>query len=266
MARARLRHDRPIAGTHFGGNKGRYRGGVTGAQQPLAQPLTLPLTLPLTALIVDYGGVLTTSLPESMTAWLDAERVSIELFGELMREWMAEGIAASPVYDLETGRMPATEFERQLAERLRAADGTGPVADGLLTRMFAAFRAAPGMLGVLRNARAHDVRTALLSNSWGTEYDRDGWDELFDTVVISGEVGLRKPESEIFLLTARQLGVRPEQCVFVDDLAINVRGAAKVGMVGVHHTGLESTVEELEALFGVPLAPTPDVDTGDLAI
>jgi epoxide hydrolase-like predicted phosphatase len=219
---------------------------VTGARQPL------------TALIVDYGGVLTTSLPESITVWLTAERISAELFGQLMREWMAEGVAASPVHELETGRMPAVEFERQLAERLRTADGTGPLADGLLTRMFAAFRAAPSMLDVLRNARAHDLRTALLSNSWGAGYNRDGWDELFDTVVISGEVGLRKPEPEIFLLTARQLGVAPEQCVFVDDLAINVRGAAKVGMVGVHHTGIESTVEELEVLFGVPLAPGAD--------
>ena len=211
--------------------------------------------LPLTALIVDYGGVLTTSLPEAMSAWLRADRVPADLFGELMREWLGEEAAASPAHDLESGRLPAVEFERLLAERLRAADGTGPAAEGLLTRMFAGFRAAPGMLGVLRNARRQGLRTALLSNSWGADYDRDGWEELFDSVVISGEVGLRKPEPEIFLLTARRLGVEPEQCVFVDDLAINVRGATKVGMVGVHHTSVEATVEELEILFGVPLAP-----------
>ena len=218
-------------------------GEVTGDPQPLA------------ALIVDYGGVLTTSLPESLMAWMRAERVSAELFGELMREWLAEDVASSPAHALETGRMPAVEFERLLAERLRAADGTGPAADGLLARMFAGFSAAPGMLGVLRNARRHGLNTALLSNSWGADYDRDGWEELFDAVVISGEVGLRKPEPEIFLLTASQLGLPPQRCVFVDDLAINVRGAAKVGMVGVHHTDLGSTVDELETLFGLPLAP-----------
>jgi len=216
---------------------------------------------PLTALIVDYGGVLTTPLHDTMADWLRAERVSAELFDELMREWLGDGAATNPAHDLEAGRLPASEFERLLAERLRAADGTGPVADGLLARMFAGFREAPGMLGVLRKARVHGLRTALLSNSWGADYDRDGWDELFDAVVISGEVGLRKPEPEIFLLTARRLGLPPEQCVFVDDLAVNVRGATKVGMVGVHHTDLESTVDELEALFGVPLAPDAPAST-----
>ena len=213
----------------------------------------------LAALVVDYGGVLTTSLADTMAAWLRAERVPGELFGDLMREWLAEGVAPTPAHELETGRLPTAEFERVLAERLRGADGTGPPADGLLARMFAGFRAAPGMFGVLRNARRHGLRTALLSNSWGAEYDRAGWDELFDAVVISGEVGLRKPDREIFLLTARRLGLRPEQCVFVDDFPVNVRGAARAGMVGVHHTSLETSVEELEALFGVPLAPdAPD--------
>jgi epoxide hydrolase-like predicted phosphatase len=213
---------------------------------------------PLAALVVDYGGVLTTPLAETMAAWLRVEGVSPELFGNLMREWLAEGVASNPAHELETGRLPAVEFERLLAQRLRQSDGTGPLADGLLARMFAGFRSAPGMFGVLRNARQHGLRTALLSNSWGGEYDRQGWDELFDAVVISGEVGLRKPDREIFVLTARRLGLHPRQCVFVDDLAVNVRGAAAAGMVGVHHTSLDATVEELEALFGVPLAP-PDV-------
>jgi HAD superfamily hydrolase (TIGR01509 family) len=73
--------------------------------------------------------------------------------------------------------------------------------------------------------------------------------------VISGEVRMRKPEPEIFLRTAKELDLPPEQCVFVDDLSPNVRGAVAVGMVGVHHTDPEQTVTELEALFGVRLAP-----------
>ena len=213
----------------------------------------------LRALIVDYGGVLTTSLAEAIAAWLAEEGIALERFTELMREWMADGVRESPVHGLETGRMPASEFEHLVAERLRTDDG-GPVANGLLTRMFASFRAAPGMFGVLRSARGHGLRTGLLSNSWGAEYDRNGWDELFDTVVISGEVGLRKPEPEIYELVAERLALPPSQCVFVDDLAINVRGAAKVGMVGVHHTDLESTVQELEALFGLPFT-TEEADT-----
>ncbi len=216
----------------------------------------------LGALIVDYGGVLTTALSDTVGPWMRTERVPPETFGELMREWLGDGVDHSPAHDLETGRISLVEFERLLVERLRRADGSALVAEGLLARMFAGFRAAPGMFGVLRRAREHGLRTALLSNSWGGEYERDGWDDLFDAVVISGEVGLRKPDAEIYLLTADRLGIDPRRCVFVDDLAINVRGAARAGMVGVHHTDLESTVAELEALFGVTLGQdTSQVDT-----
>lgn len=204
---------------------------------------------------MDYGGVLTTPLSDSIAQWLQAERISPELFGALMREWLAEEVLTSPAHDLEAGRMLAADFERLLAERLRHGDGTGPTAEGILTRMFGMFRATPDMLGVLRVARRHGLRTGLLSNSWGAEYDRNGWDELFDDVVISGEVGLRKPEPEIYLLAAHRLGLAPQQCVFVDDLPINVRGAAKVGMVGVHHTSLQTTAQELGVLFGLDFAP-----------
>jgi epoxide hydrolase-like predicted phosphatase len=119
--------------------------------------------------------------------------------------------------------------------------------------MFAGFRDDEGMMGVVTRAREAGLRTALLSNSWGNEYDRELLGRLFDTVVISGEVGLRKPEPEIYRLTASRLGVEPAQCVFVDDLAPNVRGAVAVGMVGVHHIDTATTVAELEALFEVAL-------------
>ena len=97
------------------------------------------------------------------------------------------------------------------------------------------------------------LRTGLLSNSWGNDYPRDGWDEMFDVVVISGEVGMRKPEPEIFEHTLALLGLPAAACVFVDDLAPNVAAAVEVGMVGVQHTSYEATRLELEALFGRPL-------------
>jgi epoxide hydrolase-like predicted phosphatase len=114
------------------------------------------------------------------------------------------------------------------------------------------------MVAVVLAARARGIRTALLSNSWGLDYDRTGWAELFDAVVISGEVGLRKPEPAIYRLAAERLGVAPEGCVFVDDLAPNVRGAAAVGMVGVHYVDHVRAVGELEELFGVPLMAPKD--------
>jgi putative hydrolase of the HAD superfamily len=76
---------------------------------------------------------------------------------------------------------------------------------------------------------------------------------MFDAIVISGEVGMRKPEPEIFGHVLDLLGVQAEETVFVDDLDHNVRAAAELGLVAVHHTSYESTAAELEALFGVHL-------------
>jgi putative hydrolase of the HAD superfamily len=205
------------------------------------------------ALIVDYGGVLTNPLRESTGHWLTADRVDPERFRGLMREWFADGAAGNIGHELETGRIDAAEFERQLAALLAREDGSIPNPVGLLPRMFAGFRAEEGMIGVVRRARQAGLRTALLSNSWANDYDHLPTPELFDAAVISGEVGLRKPEPEIYRLAAARLGVPPNRCVFVDDLAPNVRGAVAVGMVGVHHIDTETTAAELEALFGVSL-------------
>ena len=209
------------------------------------------------ALVVDYGGVLTNSLAESLGAWFAAEGIDGEVFGRAMRELMgpqAEHEAAvNPVHALERGEIEIPHFEERLAEHLVSTTGDPVRAEGLLTRMFAGFVRAEDMYGVVRRVREAGFQTALLSNSWGMDYPRHDWAELFDVTVISGEVGLRKPEPEIYLLCAQQLGLPPGACVFVDDLAPNVRGAAAVGMVGVLHRTYDETVAELEALLEIPL-------------
>ena len=111
----------------------------------------------------------------------------------------------------------------------------------------------PPLLTALRKAKAQGLKTALLSNADGWWQPPSSWQGLFDATVISGEVGLAKPEPEIYLLTAEKLNLEPGECVFVDDLAINVRGAAEAGMVGVHHRSTRSTLEELEILLAIAL-------------
>jgi putative hydrolase of the HAD superfamily len=74
---------------------------------------------------------------------------------------------------------------------------------------------------------------------------------LFDAVVISGEVGMRKPEPAIYRRAAEELGVAADECVFVDDLGPNVKGAVGVGMVGVKFVDAEQAIGELEVLFGL---------------
>jgi putative hydrolase of the HAD superfamily len=210
----------------------------------------------LRGLLVDYGGVLTTPLADATAAWLRADGIDPERFSRLMRRWLATDADSNAVHDLETGRMSAVDFERRLAAELldgTADPGIRPQAAGMLARMFAGFRPEATMMEIVRTARRAGVRTGLLSNSWGPDYPREGWDTLFDTVVISGEVGLRKPDPAIYRLAAERLGLPPEQVVFVDDLAPNVRAAVAVGMVGVHHTDVDRTADELEILLGVSL-------------
>jgi HAD superfamily hydrolase (TIGR01509 family) len=105
------------------------------------------------------------------------------------------------------------------------------------------------MSALVRRARHSGLRTGLLSNSWGNDYPRDGWDEMFDVVVISGEVGMRKPEPGIFRHTLALIGLEPAECVFVDDLPHNIAAAVEVGMVGVLHTSYAESLAELEVLF-----------------
>jgi HAD superfamily hydrolase (TIGR01509 family) len=125
---------------------------------------------------------------------------------------------------------------------------------GVLTDFGDDFGAAePPLITVVRAVRDHEVRTGLLSNADGLWAPPTSWAGLFDAVVISGEVGLAKPERQIYLLAAEKLGLKPEECVFVDDLPVNVRGAVAAGMVGVHHTSVRATVDELAALLDLPL-------------
>ncbi|MER5391216.1 HAD-IA family hydrolase [Saccharopolyspora sp. NPDC002686] len=111
----------------------------------------------------------------------------------------------------------------------------------------------PPLLEVARHARRGGIRTAVVSNASGLPDPRVADD--FDAIVLSGAVEVAKPSREIYLLTARRLGLEPQQCVFVDDLHRNVVGAVEAGMVGVHHRDVESTLEELTVLLGLEMPP-----------
>lgn len=109
--------------------------------------------------------------------------------------------------------------------------------------------AEPPLVGAARRVRRGGVRTAVLSNADGLWRPPAEWGPLFDVVVTSGEVGIAKPDRRIYLLVAELLGLAAHECVFVDDLVVNVRGAVAAGMVGVHHRSVEATLEELDVLL-----------------
>jgi putative hydrolase of the HAD superfamily len=211
----------------------------------------------LRGLVVDWGGVLTGDLRTAVQAWARADGIDLEAYCAIMRDWFGEpvGVEArlNPIHALERGEMAVPDFEEKLAGELSRRTGREVVADGLVRRMFDQFEHAHDMTALVRRAREAGLRTALLSNSWGNEFPGDGWHGVFDTVVISGEVGMRKPEERIYRYVADGLDLPLEQCVFVDDLRPNVDAAVALGMVGIHHRSYDATATELEALFEIPL-------------
>lgn len=210
----------------------------------------------LRGLLVDWGGVLTSGLSDALRLWADKDDLDYDTYFTAITDWIAATpveAELNPIHALERGLIAVPDFEQKLAAVLLRRDGRPVEAEGLIERMFAHFEHAPQMSALVRRARAKGFRTALVSNSWGNTYPRDTWDGMFDTIVISGEVGLRKPEPEIYQLTSERLGLEPAECVFVDDMQPNVLGARKVGMTAILHTSYDETRRELEALFGADL-------------
>ena len=200
------------------------------------------------ALIVDFGGVLTSNVFESFRAFAEAEGIDRDAVRALFRE---RGEGLDLLRQLERGELEIPEFEERFGPLLGVRQ-----TNGMVERLFAGVQVDEAMVDAVRSVKASGRPTGLISNSWGgTSYDRvSDPAELFDVMVISGEVGLNKPEPEIFRLAADRLGVAPDECVFVDDLRENCEGAEAVGMTAILHRGAERTVPELERLLGLELA------------
>ena len=198
------------------------------------------------ALIVDYGGVLTTNIWTAFGEFCETEGLDRDAVLNLFRE---DSDALALLRGLETGELDEAAFEPPFAALLGLDDH-----DGLIGRLFAGLGPDEAMIGAVQKARASGVVTGLITNSWGLGiYDRAPVD-LFDATVVSGDVGLHKPQPEIYHLACERLSIEPAQAVFVDDLRENVAGAEAVGMATVLHRDSGATIAELEGLLDIALA------------
>jgi putative hydrolase of the HAD superfamily len=205
------------------------------------------------ALIVDFGGVLTTPLQDAMQEF--AADLGLEL-QDLARVALAAyaGSEDSLVTDFETGKISEEEFSVAFAARLTEVSGRPVPAEGLVKKLFR-MRLEEPMFEAVAAAKAAGFRTGLLSNSWGTDsYPRHRFPGVFDEVVISGEVGMRKPDPAIFELISEKIGVSPAKSVFVDDHPGHLQAALEQGMTTVLHRSPTETIAELEGLLGVTLS------------
>jgi putative hydrolase of the HAD superfamily len=202
---------------------------------------------------------MTNPISDSVNAWLEAEGIDRASYVAVMRQWVTQAYAdgqegTNPIHALERGECTNDEFELALARELVMADGGSVAGPGLLARMFAGSRMDEAMLGLFRRLHADGVPTGLLSNSWGGDYPTELFGEMFDAVVISSEVGMRKPEPRIFLHAAALLGLDPQECVFIDDIQANITAAEQIGFSGVLHTAAGHTAERVAELLAIELS------------
>ncbi|MFB6640971.1 HAD family hydrolase [Streptomyces chartreusis] len=201
-----------------------------------------------TSVLVDFGGVITSSVLQAFTdfgASLGGDpRLPLEL---LSRDQPSRTLLA----DHECGRIDTEAFERGFAERLRV-HGAVVEAEGLTARMQARMSIDQDMLALLGDLRVAGHPVALVSNSFGNgTYDGVDLAALADVVVISAVVGIRKPSRRIYSIACERLCVAPEEAVMIDDLQQNLDGAARIGIGGVLHTGAADTRRQLAERFGI---------------
>jgi epoxide hydrolase-like predicted phosphatase len=196
-------------------------------------------------LLLDFGGVVTTDPLAELSAFSVRESLAPDAFARVLR-----GGAGRAAYQaVEAGKISQREFEVTIGGLLGVADR------GLLNRALGGLRPRAEVLELVKRARFEEVRVGLLSNSWGDgEYDPYlGYDleALFDAVVISGDAEVRKPDPAIYLLAAAELGLQPQECVFVDDTAANLPPAETLGMATVHFADPDAGIAEIRRLLGI---------------
>lgn len=198
-------------------------------------------------LLMDWGGVMTTNLFESFAAFCVAEKLAPETVRNAFR---SDPVSRRLLEDFECGRLADPDFETQFGSVLGVAEPAG-----LIGRMFGGMGLDEQMRDAVASFRAAGIKTGLLSNSWGARnYDFDLLAELFDVLVISGDLGVRKPEQEIYDIAVERMGLPASELVFVDDLPGNLKPARAMGVHTIVHTDPATTIAALEEVLGAPTA------------
>ena len=204
------------------------------------------------AVISDFGGVLTNRLIEAFAAFQDETGITMEQLGRGMQR-VAERDGEYPLFRLERGEISERKFLDDLAWGLEAELGHRPKLHRFREIYFDALHANEPMLDLMRELRDRGMRMAILTNNvreweelWRSKLPLD---EIFDVIVDSGWVGMRKPEREIYLLTIERLGdeLEPSDCLFVDDNQLNVEAARDLGMTAVQFNSTEQAITDIRS-------------------
>jgi putative hydrolase of the HAD superfamily len=190
------------------------------------------------AVIFDFAGVLSSSPSEAMAAGMKGFDVDVLTFMNIVLGPLHED-GDHPWHRLERGAITMDEYLTATEELWRAEGFDSFPMPPRGADLMATLRPVPEMIDAARSVRAAGYRTAILTNNvreWGSW--RQAWDadNLVDVVVDSSEVGMRKPNADIFALTVERLGSAPERTLFLDDFPWNIAGAEAYGLQTMHVT------------------------------
>lgn len=194
------------------------------------------------AVFFDLGGVIVRTEFQAPRQQL-AERLGLE-YDDLVKIVFDSdsGIKAT------IGEMSSEEHWNSVLKRLKRPASDLPA---IRDEFFAGDIVDRTLVDFIRSLRGK-YKTGLISNAWGDLRDfivREKFDDAFDKMIISAEVGAAKPEPKIFQIALGQFGVSPGEAVFVDDFLINIEGCEKVGIKGIHFKDPESALKQLEQLL-----------------
>jgi putative hydrolase of the HAD superfamily len=207
---------------------------------------------PIEAVISDFGGVLTSPLLDSFAAFRDSSGIPLEALGQAVAAITArEGV--NPLFELETGRLTEASFLRSLSRQL-TDDLDRPVElPGFAERYLSALHPNEPMIDYMRALRGRGYRMAICTNNirewehlWRAKLPVD---EIFDVVVDSSRVGIRKPDPRIYQITLERLGVSPAAAVFLDDLEVNCQAALELGIAAVWFQDNDQAIAEMESVL-----------------
>ncbi len=202
------------------------------------------------AIVSDFGGVLTTPLLESFAAFQDQTGIQTEDLGKAMAT-IAECEGDNPLFRLERGEITEVAFLELLSEGLEPLLGHRPELHRFREIYFEALNPNEPMIALMRELKQSGLRMAMLTNNvreweplWRSMLPVD---EIFEFVVDSGFVGVRKPEGRIYEMVIERLSLPAEVCLFVDDVEVNCSGAQRAGMSAVHFRENEQAIAEIRS-------------------
>jgi putative hydrolase of the HAD superfamily len=208
---------------------------------------------PVRAVISDFGGVLTSPLFECFAAYQRHSGVAPSELRDAMDRITAASGGRHPLHELERGLITEDEF----LGRVEAALGRDVSLRGFRQIYFDALDRNDAMIELMLSLRGRGLRMALLTNNvreWEPHWRGliPEIEEIFEIVVDSAFVGVRKPDPRIYELTVERLdpGLRPEECLFVDDVEVNCEAARALGMRAVHYRAVDEAVAEIQEAVG----------------